>query len=105
MAETERRRTRQVEYNREHGITPKTIRKRVTDVMEGAHEDRRAPSKRSRVAEAEARYADVTPETLPRAVAKLEKEMFRHAEQLEFEEAARVRDEIRRLKEQVLKSA
>ena len=82
-----------------------TIRKRVADIMDGAHEDRRAPARKARVAEAEARYADVTPETLPRAVAELETDMFRHAEQLEFEEAARVRDEIRRLKEQVLKSA
>ena len=63
------------------------------------------PARRAKVAEPQARYADVTPETLPRAVAELEKEMFRHAEQLEFEEAARVRDEIHRLKEQVLMSA
>jgi len=105
MAETDRRRTKQTEYNREHGITPKTIRKRVADIMDGAHEDRRASARRAKVAEPQARYADVTPETLPRAVAELEKEMFRHAEQLEFEEAARVRDEIHRLKEQVLMSA
>ena len=105
MAETDRRRTKQTEYNREHGITPKTIRKRVADIMDGAHEDRRASARRAKVAEPQARYADVTPETLPRAVAELEKEMFRHAEQLQFEEAARVRDEIHRLKEQVLKSA
>ena len=50
-----------------------------------------------------AEYADVTPETLGKAIDELEKRMFRHAELLEFEEAARVRDQISKLKEQVLK--
>jgi excinuclease ABC subunit B len=55
------------------------------------------------VAEEEARYADVTPNNLAQAIAELEKRMFNHAQLLEFEEAARVRDEIHNLKERVLK--
>jgi len=105
MAETERRRTKQMAYNLEHGITPKTIVKRVADIMEGALEDgKRRDRKAARVAEAAGEWADVTPANLGQAIAELEKRMFRHAELLEFEEAARVRDQIGKLKEQVLKS-
>ena len=104
MAETDRRRARQVSYNKEHGITPRTIQKKVTDIMEGAHHDQKLRGRRAaRVAESEARYADVTPANLGRAIAELEKQMFNHAELLEFEEAAQVRDEIRQLKDRVLK--
>ena len=104
MAETDRRRARQVSYNKEHGITPRTIQKKVTDIMEGAHDDHKVRGRRAaRVAEAEARYADVTPANLGRAIAELEKQMFNHAELLEFEEAAQVRDEISKLKDRVLK--
>ena len=104
MAETDRRRAKQVSYNTEHGITPRTIQKKVTDIMEGAHDDHKARGRRAaRVAETEARYADVTPENLGRAIAELEKRMFTHAELLEFEEAAQVRDEISQLKDRVLK--
>ena len=104
MAETDRRRARQVSYNKEHGITPRTIQKKVTDIMEGANDDHKVRGRRTaRVAEAEARYADVTPANLGRAIAELEKQMFNHAELLEFEEAAQIRDEISQLKDRVLK--
>ena len=102
MAETERRRSKQDRFNVAHGITPKTIQKNVSDIMEGAYDDSRRRG--HRVAEIEARYADVTPENLGKAIAELENRMFNHAELLEFEEAARVRDEIGKLKEQVLKT-
>ena len=105
IAETDRRRAKQVVFNLEHGITPKSIEKRVADIMEGAYEDTRKRERRAaRVAEAAAEYAGVTPATLARAIDELEKRMFRHAELLEFEEAARIRDEIHRLKERVLKA-
>jgi excinuclease ABC subunit B len=104
MAETDRRRTKQVEFNKAHGITPKTIVKRIADIMEGAHaEPDRGSRRRDRVAESASRYGDVAPEDLGKAIAELEKQMFRHAELLEFEEAARVRDEIGKLKARVLK--
>jgi len=105
IAETDRRRAKQVAFNQEHGITPKTIEKNIADVMEGAYEDTRRRERRaSRVAEMADEYADITPATLPRAIDELEKRMFRHAELLEFEEAARVRDQMTRLKERVLKA-
>jgi excinuclease ABC subunit B len=105
MAETERRRTKQVAYNQEHGITPKTVEKRVADIMEGAYDDPQRRGRRgAKVAEAVAGYEDVTAENLGSAIAELEEEMFKHAELLEFEEAARVRDQIGKLKEQVLKA-
>ena len=104
MAETDRRRTKQLEFNKAHGITPKTIVKRIADIMEGAHaEPGRGSRRRDRVAEAASVYGDVAPEDLGKAIAELEKQMFRHAELLEFEEAARVRDEIGKLKARVLK--
>ena len=105
MAETDRRRTKQVDFNLEHGITPKTIEKKVADIMEGAHDEGRVRGRRTaKVSEEEARYADVTPENLGQAIAELEQQMFNHAELLEFEEAARIRDEIGRLKTRVLRT-
>jgi excinuclease ABC subunit B len=105
LAETDRRRTKQIAFNLEHGITPKSIEKSVADIMEGAYEDTRRRERRATlVAEAAGEFADVTPATLGKAIDELEKRMFRHAELLEFEEAARVRDQIARLKEKVLKA-
>ena len=104
IAETDRRRSKQVAHNEEHGITPQTIMKKVSDIMEGAHDDSHGRMTRvGKVAEGPAGYEDVTPENLGQAIAKLEKQMFNHAELLEFEEAARVRDQIGKLKERVLK--
>ena len=100
MDETGRRRDRQVAHNAKHGIEPATIVKQVADIMEAAYP---APGKRKRrVAEDGERYDRMTPEQLMRRAAKLEKQMLRHARDLEFEEAARLRDEIRRIREQGL---
>ena len=105
MAESERRQTKQIAYNKEHGITPKSIEKKVADIMDGAYDSgRRYDRRATRVAEKAGEYADVTPANLGRAVADLEKKMFKHAEQLEFEEAAGVRDQIHKLKDRVLKA-
>ena len=100
MEETSRRRDRQLAHNEAHGIKPATIVKQVADIMEAAYP---APGKRkARVAEDGARYDRMTPEQLMRRAAKLEKQMLRHARDLEFEEAARLRDEIRRIREEGL---
>jgi excinuclease ABC subunit B len=103
IEETNRRRTRQVAYNVEHGITPRGIQKSVADIMEGA----RAPGaatgssgkKRGKGGAEPAAAADMRPETIVRQIKKLETEMFRRARNLEFEQAARLRDEIERLKQ------
>jgi excinuclease ABC subunit B len=102
ISETNRRRDKQLVYNLEHGITPKTVQKRIADIMEGARDS--APGgRRFAVAESASRYRDASPVELGKSIAELEKQMHRHAELLEFEEAARVRDEIRRLRDAVLK--
>jgi len=94
IAETDRRRMKQVEFNRKHGIQPKTIRKQVREIMEGARGATRARGRQRRVAEPVTDYASLSPEKLLKQIKKLEKRMYRHARDLEFEEAARLRDEI-----------
>jgi excinuclease ABC subunit B len=100
ISETERRRAKQVAYNKAHGITPQTIRKAVSDVMEGAHAGH-TPSARkyARVAEEVVEYGTLSPEMLAQKIKKLEKQMYQHARNLEFEEAARVRDQIRHIQD------
>ena len=95
IRETDRRRARQVDYNREHGVTPRGIRKAVTDVMEGARQG--PPRKFAEAANAYLRDAALGREDLDARIADLERRMFKHADDLEFEEAARVRDRIQQL--------
>ena len=98
MDETERRREKQVAFNLANGITPQTIRKAVADIMEAATPG--APMKAreyARVAEEVAEYANLTPQQMARKLKALEKEMYQHAKDLEFEKAAGVRDRIREL--------
>ena len=103
IAETDRRRAKQETFNLEHGITPKSIEKKVADVMEGAYDSNSPRGRRfARVAEPDAEYGTVTPGNLDKVIKELEQKMFRHAELLEFEEAANVRDRIHKLKEQAL---
>jgi excinuclease ABC subunit B len=97
LAETERRRVRQVAHNTEHGITPRSIRKAVTDVMEGARGEGE-PGEPGRPGGPA--VPSLGPEQALRRVKKLEAEMYRHARNLEFEQAARLRDEIERLRQQ-----
>ena len=105
MAETQRRRERQVAFNEAHGITPKGIHKSVQDILEGA---RRMPTKaRSardrKVAEERAAYsaevANLSPKALARKLEQLEAQMLQHAKNLEFEEAAKLRDQVAELKQ------
>ncbi len=89
IAETDRRRSKQIAFNLEHGIEPRSIEKRVTDIMQGARDEApRRGRKGRRVAEGKGEYEYISPAQLARTVAGLEQKMFRHAELLEFEEAA-----------------
>ncbi|KAB2899144.1 MAG: excinuclease ABC subunit UvrB, partial [Dokdonella sp.] len=107
--ETARRRARQLEFNRAHGITPRSVERRITDIMEGARSDadvsrrgtRAAPRK---VAEPAADYEVLTPAQLAAKLRELEARMYQHARDLEFEEAARLRDHIHALRERQLRS-
>ncbi len=99
MDETERRRQKQEAYNREHGITPRGVEKAVADIMEGAYGPAGAPERFLQVAEETIEYAALDAGTLEKKIAELEARMYRHAQNLEFEEAARLRDEIRKIEE------
>jgi len=95
IAETDRRRNRQIEFNTEHGITPRTIVKAVSDVMEGARSVRE-----SQAGDSSTDYALLPPEQAVKRIKKLEAEMMKLARNLEFEQAARLRDEIQKLRQQ-----
>jgi excinuclease ABC subunit B len=94
MSETERRRAIQLAYNEEHGITPETVRKGISEMAEFLAMEDRAPRKRRR-----GRPGGVSdPAELERTIVTLEEEMLAAAEDLRFEEAARIRDEIKELR-------
>jgi excinuclease ABC subunit B len=103
IEETDRRRQKQVEYNLEHGITPQSIAKAVVDIMEGARPEpgmvKAGRGKGRKVAEPADEYRPLPPAELAVRVKALEEQMYRHARDLEFEQAAAVRDRIRRIKE------
>jgi excinuclease ABC subunit B len=102
--ETDRRRARQVEYNAEHGITPQSVQRAVLDIMEGAREapEMRGRGKARRVAEPQEDYAALAPAQAAARIKALEQQMYQHARDLEFEEAARIRDQLHRLREATL---
>jgi excinuclease ABC subunit B len=108
--ETARRREKQVSWNEQQGIVPTTIVRRIADIMEGARSEaggrRGNSSKSSRgraVAEPTVDYAGVNAQQAASLLKKYEAQMYRHAQNLEFEDAARLRDQIHRLREQVLR--
>ena len=101
IGETDRRREKQVEFNKLHGITPQTIKKQVADVMEGA---RTAPGvlrgrskKASRNSPAPIEIPD-DPKALGKLMSQLENQMLEHARNLEFEEAAQLRDQLQEIR-------
>lgn len=105
MDETERRREKQAQFNQAHGITPRGVEKQIKDIIDGVHQEN-ARARRSRYAKED--YQLAAPESGPtkarddgdlgRRLRKLEKAMYEHAKNLEFEQAARIRDEIITLK-------
>lgn len=103
MGETERRREKQRAYNLEHGIVPKGVVKRITDVMDvdDGRESEKGYGQASlgRVAEPKAKRYHTDAAQLSHDIDKLEKQMHEHARNLEFEQAAALRDEVKRLRE------
>ncbi|CAK0760333.1 excision nuclease subunit B [Gammaproteobacteria bacterium] len=104
LEKIEARRLRQQAYNETHGIIPRGIEKAVTAILEESGDTslpaKRHPTKTSEslaLATADAEYASLSPIKLAQRIKKLEQEMYRHAQNLEFEEAARLRDEIRHI--------
>jgi excinuclease ABC subunit B len=106
--ETSRRREKQVEYNTEHGITPRSTARPIVDILEGARSEgsdsKSSRGRGRRVAEEAPNYAAMDPAQIASRLKTLEQQMYQHARDLEFEEAARLRDQIRRLKEAALVS-
>ncbi len=102
LDETDRRRARQVAHNLEHGITPASVTRAVLDVMEGARYEPgelKGRGKAKRVAEPIQDYKRLSPAQQAAKLKVLEQQMHQHARDLEFEDAARVRDQIRVLRE------
>ena len=106
--ETERRRAKQQQYNEEKGTTPQALKKSIQDIMELGHVGTRKGKKDSnvislsKVAEQAAEYQALTPQQLEKQISQLESEMYQHAQNLEFEQAAQKRDEIEKLRAQFI---
>ena len=104
IEETERRRARQIEHNEEHGITPQALNKKVRDIIEdayasGGHSGYKRQRKVADTAERFGKETVESPAEASKRIKELEEKMLTHARNLEFEEAARLRDEIARLRE------
>lgn len=97
MAETERRRAKQLLFNEANGITPKSISKRIKDIIDGVY-DHEIAAEALEVSEERARYEAMDEKSLAREIRRLDKRMQEHARNLEFEEAAAARNELFRLK-------
>ena len=102
IEETDRRRAKQVEYNEAHGIVPKSTVRPIADILEGARDEGgsgRGKGKGKRfVAEEPADYRALGPGEIAKKLQALEQQMYQHARDLEFEEAANIRDQIQKLK-------
>ncbi len=97
--ETKRRREKQMAHNKKHGITPTTVIRKIHDLKDGFVDSTGTDTKpQFKVAEEHPGYNLDSPKQLGKLIAKLEKQMFSHAHDMEFEEAAKIRDELERIK-------
>lgn len=106
--ETERRRNKQINFNLEHGITPKGVIKAVADILEGAYvpgsRSRSRKGKERRQAGEDISVQNMTSTQLDKHIKTLEKQMHEHAKNLEFEQAAELRDQLQQVKQQAFVS-
>jgi excinuclease ABC subunit B len=102
--ETERRRAKQMAFNAEHGITPRSVKKQVREMIDGVVSDKTARDD-LRNAQAAAEVEAMSEKDLGKRIKALEKQMLEHARNLEFEKAARVRDQLALIKEQAFGAA
>ena len=103
LDETERRRQKQLQFNLDNGITAKGVEKSVTDIMEAAYPGAPMSAKNyARVAEEVAEYGELGSDKLSAKIKELEKKMFKHAQDLEFEQAAKIRDQIKKLEDRAM---
>ncbi len=101
LDETERRREKQIAHNEAHGITPQGIKKAIRTGMDDAT-DRGDKKGLAKVAEEQAKYAAMKPQQLAKRINQIEQAMYKHAQNLEFEEAAKLRDELEHLRKVAL---
>ena len=99
MFETERRRNKQIAHNLEHGITPKSVVKRIKDLIDGVYSEK-SGKEAEKLQMQKALVEDMSEKDVSREIKRLEKQMVEHAKNLEFEKAAKVRDQLHILKEQ-----
>ena len=99
MDETERRRNKQIAHNIEHNITPKSVVKRIKDLIDGVYSEK-SGKEAEKLLMQKALVEDMSEKDVSREIKRLEKQMVEHAKNLEFEKAARVRDQLHVLKEQ-----
>ena len=105
IGETERRRAKQQAYNLEHGITPQALNKKVSDILQLGEASSRSKGKHgrsSKAAESSAAYQALSPKQIEQRIRDLEAQMYKHAQNLEFEEAASLRDDIQALRDQFI---
>ncbi|KMT64961.1 excinuclease ABC subunit UvrB [Catenovulum maritimum] len=105
--ETERRREKQVQFNLDNGITPKGLNKKITDVMDTGFSESDAPSgkiKLRKVADNKTNYKVKTANEIAKQIKEFEAKMFEHARNLEFEQAAQMRDQIQSLQQALLEA-
>jgi excinuclease ABC subunit B len=100
IAETERRRLKQLAFNEANGIVPKGVSKRITDIIDGVYDSETA-QRELKAAQQQAHYEAMSEKQLARELRRLEKEMLEYARNLEFEKAAAARDELFRIRQQV----
>ncbi|MFT7773496.1 MAG: excinuclease ABC subunit UvrB [Roseateles sp.] len=98
IGETERRRAKQMAFNEEHGITPRSVQKRIKDLIDGVYSEEAGRDDAKLLAAAQ--VEDLSEKDLAKRMAQLEKQMLEHARNLEFEQAARLRDQLAQLREQ-----
>ncbi|PBI95159.1 UvrABC system protein B [Variovorax boronicumulans] len=99
MGETERRRNRQIAHNEANGITPRSIVKQVRDLIDGVYSEKTG-KEMAKLDLERAKVEDMSEKDIAREIKRLEKQMLEHARNLEFEKAARVRDQLALLREQ-----
>jgi excinuclease ABC subunit B len=99
IGETERRRTKQIAHNEAHGITPRSIVKQVRDLIDGVYSEKTG-KEMAKLDLERAKVEDMSEKDIAREIKRLEKQMLEHARNLEFEKAARVRDQLALLREQ-----
>ncbi|HCC80442.1 MAG TPA: excinuclease ABC subunit B, partial [Methylophaga sp.] len=100
--ETDRRREKQIAHNLEHGITPMGIIKSIRGGMDDSKSKKEEKLRFAEVAEEHAKYASLSPQQLAKRIQQIENAMYKHAQNLEFEEAAKLRDELDKVRKMAL---